>query len=183
LRVRSCTAVDQGHSVTLKERYDDDTKTFVGLEADLLPEESFVALLAAVRLVYMHREPANFGHVHQILHQHGGPEIQVAVRDLYSTWKAVLSSGGKAWIGSEEYTARRMFDTWMNAAVLHQDKKRLEAYELLRLADDAFAPWVVHGMVLRLAGCIIDMDDLVASFLGEEPLPRIQPRTSSGRNS
>ena len=144
----------------------------MGLDADLLPEESFVALLAAVRLVYMHREPANFGHVHQILHQHGGPEIQVAVRDLYSTWKAVLSSGGKAWIGSEEYTARRMFDTWMNAAVLHQDKKRQDSYELLRLTG-AFAPWVVHGMALRLAGCIMDLDDVVARFLGEEPMSRI----------
>ena len=34
---------------------------------------------------------------------------------------------------------------------------------------------VVQKVALQLAGCVIEMDDVIADWLGEERLPRIAP--------
>ena len=60
----------------------------------------------------------------------------------------------------------------MNGAELHQDPDLQADLEQL-LATGPVAAFLAHGMSLALAGCIIDLDDVVADFLGEPQLPRI----------
>lgn len=50
-------------------------------------------------------------------------------------------------------------------------------HRTLGLAVDA----VVQKVALQLAGCILDMDDVIADWLGQERLPRIALATPDTR--
>ena len=55
--------------------------------------------------------------------------------------------------------------------------------ELAKYQDGAAVNFAVNVVALHLAGVILDLDDAVAGFLGEAPMPRIQPEESSKQES
>jgi hypothetical protein len=65
-----------------------------------------------------------------------------------------------------------MFEIWLYHGVFHQDLSLRADYETLGLLGNVF-PYTVQGIVLQLAGRILDLDDVVADLLGESRLPRI----------
>ena len=79
-KVRSRSVIDQGHTVNLA------IEPTGKVMPRLLGQEPFVALLTAVRLVYMEGEPAHFFRIHNILFRHGSPDIgarSAAIRRRY----------------------------------------------------------------------------------------------------
>ena len=65
----------------------------------------------------------------------------------------------------------------MYTGVFHQDVERLETYRALQARPEMFR-FSVQSTALQLCGRILDLDDVISDFLGEERLPRIRPAAS-----
>ncbi|HYT73861.1 MAG TPA: hypothetical protein VEL79_03845 [Vicinamibacterales bacterium] len=149
----------------------DDVK--VGI--DLLPAESFRSLCVSVRKVYQEKEPAFFYRVHNIVARYGDDQVRkqaVKVRDAYQL--VLRGEGMECRIGDKIVPHEEFFETWLNGYTFHQDDRTAGPYEGFRelglgLAVDA----IVQKVALQLAGCILELDDVIADWRGEERLPRI----------
>jgi hypothetical protein len=180
-KIRSRTAVDQSFSVPMHGEADGS------ITIQLMDAEPFVALLAAVRLVYMDKEPAHFYGVCNILWRRGPQDIKdraAAVREKYR--KTVegghsdmridgvhLTPRIEIIVDDHKYSAADVLETFMYGEELHRDIDRREDLERLR-STGGFAAGIAHGMLLALAGRIIDLDDVIADFLGEKQLERFK---------
>jgi len=159
----------------------------VKIGIDLLPAEPFKALCVEVRKVYMEKEPASFYKVHNIVARYDESEYRQRAATLRDDYQVILRGEGmECRIGDKVVPHEEFFETWLNGYTFHQDaiadptaKGPYEGFrELgLGLAVDA----VVQKVALQLAGCILDMDDVIADWLGQERLPRIAPATPGTR--
>ncbi len=77
-------------------------------------------------------------------------------------------------VDGKQYTATDLFALWLNGVAFHQDAVKRAEFEKLESLG-AFAMLGVQVTALKLAGRIMDLDDIVADVLGEERLPRILP--------
>lgn len=148
---------------------------FVGL----LGSEPFRSLALAVRLVYMNNEPASFYRVCNILSREGDDEVRGAVADIRRRFQDALRGSENAFHpgdGQEpaRFSAEEVFETWLYGIAFHQDPSRQPAVDRLVAWGPHFT-WRVQAVALQLAGRTLDLDDVVAGFLGEDRLPRILP--------
>jgi hypothetical protein len=68
--------------------------------------------------------------------------------------------------------AKDVFESWLYGIAFHQDADRQA--DVNRLASTgAMFLWSVQASALQIAGRILDLDDVVADFLGQARLPRI----------
>lgn len=69
---------------------------------------------------------------------------------------------------------RKIFETWLNCEAFHQDPEDSSIYEELLKFGPRFV-FAVHAIALRLAGRILDLDDIIADALEEPRVSRIEP--------
>lgn len=153
------------------------------VEIHLLPSENFLALCVAVRKVYMQEGPAHFYKVHKIIGRYDAGEYRTraaAVRDDYQL--VLRGTGIEMRIGGRLIGHEELFDSWLNGHAFHQDAyqdaeraKKAEVYNLLTSFFGAPVEAVVQKVALQLAGCVLELDDVIADWLKEERLPRIAP--------
>lgn len=137
--------------------------------ADLIPKTDFESLGRAVRLVYQDREPSNFYKVRAILGRYGTVEIQQLAAELKRAWQDAIQGRADFVLDGHHYSGKDVFETWLHGVAFHQDEDRKEDVE--RLASvDPMTSQVLQFNVLRIAGCILALDSLVAELLGEDPL-------------
>ena len=75
---------------------------------------------------------------------------------------------------------REVFEAWLYGLVFHQDPEQTKVAEELAKYQGGFAfPFAVNAVALQLAGVILDLDDVIARFLGEAPMPRISGESQS----
>jgi hypothetical protein len=166
--------------------------------AQMLTDAEFIRLLAAVRLVYMQKEPSSFGRVRGLLHKYGDETIQRRAAKVKDMWHDALAHGydfvlhprgsrgdlrspDSAIVVSQEdlppgaadsyqYNPQAVLDTWLNAEVFHQDEDRLA--DLERLESFGTAPVIfLQSTAIRLARAVLALDIILADFLGEDQLP------------
>ena len=70
------------------------------------------------------------------------------------------------------FTAQEVFEHWLYGIAFHQDSDRQAAVALLESEGPRFQ-WSVQATGLQLAGRTLDLDDVVAEFLGQPQLARI----------
>jgi hypothetical protein len=145
---------------------------FVGL----LASEPFRSLAMAIRLVYMQREPAHFFSICGLMYRHD-PESRDRVAALRRDYQAALQDRENGMvlhdgITPESFTAQEIFETWLYGIAFHQDPERQEAVHRLS-SDAALFSMSFQSTALLLAGRILDLDDVVADFLGESRIERI----------
>lgn len=178
LQIRNASVISDGSEAWIQVHADPDgaRTTF-----QVLAEEPFRSLAISVRLVYLQKEPANFLRVCNILHRRGSAKEQTRVAEYRRRYKQAL--GGKyvqfklhGQFEGEVAGPRRILEAWLHGVAFHQDEEKREvAVELAKYqSGDAF-PFAVNMIVLRLAGVVLDLDDVVADHLREERVPRIQP--------
>ena len=151
----------------------------------LLSEEPFRSLAASIRLVYMQKEPANFQWICNILFKKGDADVCEIVKDCRLRYTRTLE--GKTFQfnlhGEFEGTTvgpREVFEAWLYGLVFHQDPEQTKVAEELAKYQGGFAfPFAVNAVALQLAGVILDLDDVIARFLGEAPMPRISGESQS----
>ena len=174
-QIRDSSAIDQGRTVHIGFRMT------LGEEAEqtaqLLENEPFRSLALAIRLIYQTGEPANFGHICNILYPAADAIVRTRVSELRKRYNDTLAEPYLTLSvdidGSRRtFTPGEVFETWMYGGVFHQDPDRQAAFSALSSLSHAFA-FAVQSVALLLAGRIIDLDDIVADHLGEERVPRI----------
>ena len=182
-QVRDRTAIDEGFIINVNFHTAPGEGGFVyfqGLSFDLVPDENFRALLTAVRLTYMSNEPSHFDRACNILWRHGDEGVRDPVSEVRARWDAVLRTGTEVEVRSEGGASRKLgpkelFDAWLYGEVFHLDKDK-EADLAIIKASGELGMYGVQGIALGLAGPILDLDDIIADFLDEEPMPRITPK-------
>lgn len=143
----------------------------------LLGHEPFRSLALAIRLIYQQTEPAHFLSICNILAREGTPDVQARVAKLREEYHAALRHPAGAIVvdvgGARDiYTAQQVFEHWLYGVAFHQDQERQASVQLLASVGAGFS-FSVQSTGLLLAGRILDLDDVIAQFLGEPQLQRI----------
>ncbi len=150
---------------------------YVDLYIQLLRTEAFRSLALAVRLVYMKGEPAYCYSVGNVLFRHGDTAVQERVAVVRKQFQQALEDPDQSLaIDDGESTtlvpAVEVLETWFHGIAFHQDPLRQDRVRELETTGARFS-WHVQSTVLQLAGRILDLDDIVADFLGEDRVPRL----------
>ena len=143
----------------------------------MLPTEALRSLAMAIRLAYMDKEPAHFFSICGFLRK-GASQAQTERIDwLHAAWGST-KEGPQSFgytLDGERITAGEVFHLWLNGIAFHQDPEKKRKYQILD-RDAVFADLAVQATALQLAGRIMDLDDVIAEILDQEPIERIEPR-------
>ena len=152
----------------------------VQVQFQLLSTEPFRSLAITLRLVYMEGEPAHFYRVCNILHRNAAAEIQRRVMDCRARYRSALEGQyirfelhGK--FEGQVAGPRDVLEAWLCGLAFHQDLQKEEIAKELGKYMCGFAfPFTLDVIALLLAGAILDLDDVIADYLNEERVARIQ---------
>jgi hypothetical protein len=134
--------------------------------------------------VLLEREPGNIYRVCKILRREGDAATAaraVAVREqLQRELRKGAGSDIHALIFGEPValTMREVLNAWLYTANFHDEGDHEAAYQALSAYAECFHV-AVQFAVLQVAGCVLDMDDVVADYLGEARLPRIMTEATN----
>lgn len=175
--VRDASIIAEGRSVQVHAV--PDNAGCMDIYVELLAYEAFRSLALAIRLAYQQREPAHFYSICNILTREGNTEIRERVAHLRDQYRDALRdpAGGVTVDDGQRpnvFSATEVLEHWLYGMVFHQDVDRQPAVKRLLTAGPRFL-WSVQRTSLQAAGRILDLDDVVAAFLEEPPLPRINP--------
>jgi hypothetical protein len=175
-QVRNASIIAQRQDITIHSRPGDPG--YVDVFVQLLHNEAFRSLALALRLVYQQGEPAHFYSVCNILYR----EVDsTPVKDRVATLRAqygdaLRDPAGQVLAGDppnlSTFTTEEVFEHWLYGIAFHQDPDRQASVALLE-SEGAHFQWSVQATGLQLAGRTLDLDDVVADFLGQPRLPRI----------
>ena len=176
-QVRAASIIDQGKTIAVSASQDPEGNVVIA--HDLLDSEPFRSLAMSIRLVYLQGEPANYGHVCNILRRHLAQPMSAQVAELRKRFNRVLDGrlvefGLHGELEGQTAGPRAVFETWLYHGTFHQEPTRgVLATELAKFGSNFIL--AVQMIGLRLSGCILDLDDLIADCLGEPRVHRIDP--------
>lgn len=173
-QVRDTGPIDRGARISFHASKQPDVP--FEEHAHLLEPDGFRSLAMAVRQVYLQKSAANFNRVCQTL-KHQSTTEHTLVDHIQEQYHWVLDGSGILFQGPvngklKSYTARQVFNTWMNTRGFHFDPSIESDHQVLSDVGHYFL-FILQAIVLHLAGCVLALDDLVADALGEARLPRI----------
>ena len=145
--------------------------------ATLLDPDGFRSLATAIRLVTLSKSPGNLPRVCSDLKRRLPSEQHQAVDDIRNRYDRILDKSGTLFQGPvngklRQFSARQVLHTWLNARLAHYVPDVQADHDALSAAG-AYFPFILQAIVLKLAGCALDLDDLIASALGQPRLARI----------
>lgn len=142
----------------------------------MLPMEPLRSLVMAIRLAYQ-KGPARFSSICGVLRKGASPTQIERIDQLGTEWRRTLEGpqGLDYILDGERFTAGKLFHHWINGLLFHQDPDKKKIYDKLD-EGGGFAQFGCQGVALRLAGRILDLDDVIAEILDQEPVERIKPR-------
>jgi len=155
------------------------------VEIELLPAEPFMALCVSVRKVYMKNGPAHFYNVNNIVGRYDKGAYQKRAAAVRADYELVLRGNEVEFrVHGNRVLHEDIFKAWLNGYAFHQDAFEAPPtdsldYAQLKAAAGPIVDSIVQKVALQLAGCILEMDDVIADWLGAERLPRIPPKSSS----
>jgi hypothetical protein len=155
------------------------------VEVELLPGEPFMALCVSVRKVYMKNGPAHFYNVNNIFGRYDKGDYQKRAAAVRANYELVLRGNEVEFrVHGNRVLHEDIFKAWLNGYAFHQDAFEAPPtdsldYAQLKAAAGPIVDSIVQKVALQLAGCILDMDDVIADWLGAERLPRIPPKSGS----
>jgi hypothetical protein len=175
-QVREASIIAEGQQIRLHVR--PGNPGYVDVFVQLLGNEAFRSLALALRLVYQQGEPAYFYSICNILYRAAeSVSVKERVATLRSQYSAALQDPeGQVSTGEtpkvSTYSTQEVFEHWLYGIAFHQDEDRQESVRLLS-SEGARFQWSVQATGLKLAGRILDLDDVIADLLGQPRLPRI----------
>jgi hypothetical protein len=125
----------------------------------------------------MQGEPASFGPVCNLLRRNCDPAVYEDIDSIRARYNGFLNGNAITFQlhGDFEGTVvgpRGIFENWLYYGSFHQDLSRQAIYEELSRWGPQYV-YAVNAVALTLAGCVMELDDLIASVLGEPRMPRI----------
>jgi hypothetical protein len=179
-QVREASIIDTGRGVSIGAALD-ERGTLVPTY-DLLDREPFRSLAMSLRLIYANDEAGNFGRVANRLCATKDPTLIAAVDSVRTRYNHAINGGTFRFNlhGDFEGTAvgpREVFESWLYHGSFHTDFDRQGLYEELSRFGQNFV-FAVQSVGLQMSGPIMDLDDIVADFVGEPRVPRIGANSS-----
>jgi len=121
-----------------------------------------------VRRAYLKNDPVNMGRIVAMLRATGSSEIRQRLEAFERSYAPIQSELESASIlNDRSVTHGEMFEKWIDAMVFHDIPAKRQPF--LAMADELGK--AVEGIALRLAEriarCLLDLDEIVAAFLGE----------------
>ena len=121
-----------------------------------------------VRRAYLKNDPVSIGRIAVMLRAGGSSEIRQRLEAFERSYAPIQSELESASIlNDRRVTHGEMFEKWIDAMVFHDIPARRQPF--LAMADELGK--AVEGIALRLAEriaqCLLDLDEIVAAFLGE----------------
>jgi len=176
-QVREASVIDRGKRITITGKI--VAPGDVRITAELLESEPFRSLTLSIRLVYQNDEPSNFGRICNILDRLLDDKTKDAVRKLRAEYNHALNrhnvfASTFLLRNPAAYSPRDFFKIWLYHGVFHTDVSLKADYDALSGLGDVF-PYIVQGVVLHLAGRILDLDDIIADALELPRVPRLAP--------
>jgi len=174
-QVREASVIDRGKQITVTGKV--VAPGDVRITAELLESEPFRSLALSIRLVYQNDELSNFGRVCNILDRLLDEKAKYVVRHLRADYNRALNrhnAFNSVFLlrNPAAYSPRDFFETWLYHGVFHTDVSRKADYDALSQLGDVF-PYIVQGVVLHLAGRVLDLDDVIADALEQPRVPRL----------
>lgn len=137
-----------------------------------LPDDGFVALLTAVRLAYLKKEPANFHRTSRTLRRVLPDGFSEPLEIIKANWKEALGPKGTMFVGTTTaMSLTEAIDSLMNGIVFHQDPRHDDRAHLLAQLSP-LSDVSLQLAVFLLGHAMIQLDSLAAHALGETSLPR-----------
>lgn len=174
-QVRTASVIDSGATISISGTVDRDGN--LEQTVTVLASEPFRSFAMSLRLVYMQGEPANFGSICNLLRTSGPEELHPAVDTLRARYNSIVDGNSFRFELHGEFEGtvvghRGILETWLYYGSFHQDLSRKPLFDELSKFGPQFV-FGVNGVALSLAGCILDLDDVVATALEEHQVPRI----------
>ncbi len=121
-----------------------------------------------VRRAYLKNDPVSMGRIVAMLRAAGSSEIRQRLEVFERSYAPIENELQSTSILNERrLTHGEMFEKWIDAMVFHDIPARRQPF--LAMADELGK--AVEGIALRLAEriarCLLDLDEIVAAFLGE----------------
>ncbi len=121
-----------------------------------------------VRRAYLKNDPVSMGRIVAMLRAAGSSEIRQRLEVFERSYAPIENELQSTSILNERrVTHGEMFEKWIDAMVFHDIPARRQPF--LAMADELGK--AVEGIALRLAEriaqCLLDLDEIVAAFLGE----------------
>lgn len=140
-----------------------------------LPVDTFVRLLADVRLVYLPGQEAHFNLVYNIVRARLEPSLHSQLSVVKANWKASMGRGSVFQSVSSgattTLTVRQAIEVLMHGELFHQDPELQDGAELLRKLG-SLSTVVLQNSLWHLAQTVVQLDGFVAYLLNEPPLKR-----------
>jgi hypothetical protein len=121
----------------------------------------------------MQKEQTNIAKIHKTLKRHGSEEIRERAARIYAGYRWILRDWHPELPPASGGTFEDLFRAWLNGEAFHFSKAPLAQYERYNRELGNHYEFIVQAVVLHIAGRILDMDDVVADFLGEPQVARI----------
>ncbi len=121
-----------------------------------------------VRRAYLKNDPVNMGRVLEFVSARASDEIKALATGFQARYAPIQNELDSASIlNDRRVTHAEMFEAWIDAMVFHDDPVKRQPF--LAMADELGK--AVEGIALhlaeRIAERLLELDDLVAEFLGE----------------
>ncbi|MCH8146314.1 MAG: hypothetical protein IIA55_16520 [Gemmatimonadetes bacterium] len=121
-----------------------------------------------VRRAYLENDPVNMSRIVAMLRATGSSEIRQRLEAFERSYAPIQNELESASIlNDRRITHGEMFEKWIDAMVFHDIPAKRQPF--LAMADELGK--AVEGIALRLAEriarCLLDLDGIVAAFLGE----------------
>ena len=121
-----------------------------------------------VRRAYLKNDPVNMGRIVAMLRAAGSSEIQQRLEAFERSYAPIENEMESTSILNDRRISHgEMFEKWIDAMVFHDIPAKRQPF--LAMADELGK--AVEGIALRLAEriaqCLLDLDEIVARFLGE----------------
>ncbi len=161
----------EARAALLVAREDDETvrvvRGYIEAEGDTTRVRN---MCIPVRRAYLKNDPVNMSRIVHLLRETAPPEIQERLGAFEVSYAPIQGELDSASILNERrVTHAEMFEKWIDAMVFHDIPAKRQPF--LAMADELGKAVEGIGLFLaeRIAQHLVDLDGIVAAFLGEPP--------------
>jgi hypothetical protein len=168
LRIFRQVAAEARSAMDVKRQDSDSVRVVKGYIEDEGDTARVRNMCIPVRRAYLKNDPVNMGRIVRMLRDSGSPEIQQRLDQFERDFAPIQSELESASIlNDRRVTHAEMFEKWIDAVVFHDIPAKRQPF--LAMADELGKAVEGIGAFLaeRIAQCLLELDQIVAAFLGE----------------
>ncbi len=133
-----------------------------------------------VRRAYLPSDPVSMGRIVKLVRSAASPEILQGVSQFEQNYAPIQQELDSASIlNDRSVTHAELFEAWIDAVVFHDIPTKRQPFLVLAEELGRAVEGIALHLANRMADRLLELDDLVADFLGE-PKSEVDPEEGSG---